>query len=168
MSRGAAKADFQGAKTGFQGAKNTRKVVSALEKWFQLVGCGRLWSAMVGCGRLTVGPGRSRIDTPHLVAAAQRRSGYLFSSSITARFWKKKMSKKMMGGRAAGGRFCVMSFLHGRVYRRKGRFSRCCSSLAQPLRRCRGSRGFARSWTPSLFGREWGSKIPDFRDLGGK
>ena len=90
MSRGAAKADFQGAKTGFQGAKNTRKVVSALEKWFQLVGCGRLWSAMVGCGRLTVGPGRSRIDTPHLVAAAQRRSGYLFSSSITARFWKKK------------------------------------------------------------------------------
>ena len=99
MSRGAAKSDFQGAKTGFQGVKNTRKVISALEKWFQLVGCGRLWSAVVGYGRLCSAnsrPSRSRIGTPHLVAAAQRRSGYLFSSSITALFWKK-MSKKMRG-----------------------------------------------------------------------
>ena len=99
MSRAAAKADFQGAKTGFQGAKSTRKVVSALGKWFQLVGCGRLWSAVVGygrlwsavvgCARLTVGPVARGLVPPHLVAAAQRRSGYLFSSSITARFWKK-------------------------------------------------------------------------------
>ena len=116
MSRGAANADFQGAKTGFQGAKSTRKVVSALGKWFQHsesdvaslgeigvpavsrplsapLGPSRPFSALLGPSRphsANHRSNRSRSGTPHLVAAAQRRSGYLFSSSITARFWKKK------------------------------------------------------------------------------
>ena len=82
------KAKKQHSERGF----STWKVVSIGRLWSAVVGYGRLWSAVVGCGRLCSAnsrPGRSRIGTPHLVAAAQRRSGYLFSSSITARFWKK-------------------------------------------------------------------------------
>ena len=74
MSRGAANADFQGAKTGFQGAKNTRKVVSALGNWFHLVksvpplslGCSRLLSPVLACSRLTIAPIARGLEPPTL------------------------------------------------------------------------------------------------------